>query len=196
MTSRKEEAGSARGSLDLSPDPMVGAFRSQSGESAAKGEYDRPVPVQFAGLIGEDDGPERVRVYLDYEMRTYVVVNQRDVLHRERTKNPAGADVSILFVRKDAVVTIRELSSEEVQADALSEALIAAESGAFPSAAGSALGPGTIIIATSLICTKIFCTNATCSCTSRHSLVCSIVCSRHIACPNPWTKNWFCVGSA
>jgi hypothetical protein len=188
---------------DLTPDRVPGALRPAEAQRQAGAPFEQPSPVRFAGFIGEDDDEGRVRIYLDYELNTYVLVARGDILHRERATNTAGIDVSLVLVRKDATVVIREVSSEEIQADALSMALRAAESGVFTAAA--APGPGftpttpatpTIPVATAVICTRVFCTNATCTCTARHSLTCSLACTEHPLCPNPWTENWFCASGA
>jgi hypothetical protein len=179
--------------VDLTPDPISGSLRSDPTGTRLQ---DQPSVARFAGLIGDDEDGDRIRVYLDYELNTYISINRKDVLHRERLKNMAGVDVSMLFVRSDAIVYAREISSQSVQADALSQALSAAESGAYPSAAGTGVVATTVPCATAAICTKVFCTNFTCACTARHSLLCSLTCTEHVVCPNPWTKNWFCRGVA
>lgn len=188
MESENEKDGDR---VDLEPDKLISSFE-KSGVDALK-----RAPVQFAGLLGDDDDSDYIRIYQDYELRTFVVVNRKDVIHRQRTINAAGVEVSIVFVDKDAVVEIREVASEKVQADALSQALRAAEGGVPSGAASEALAP-TITLTppvSAAICTKIFCTNITCGCTSRHSTLCSITCTNHPICPNPWTKNWFCAAN-
>ncbi|WP_157790327.1 hypothetical protein [Bradyrhizobium japonicum] len=187
MSNSSDEPGPER--VDLSPDPISGSLRSDPRRT-----FDQPSVARFAGLIGDDDDGAKVRIYLDYELNTYILIDRKDILHRERLKNMSGVDVSVVFVRADAVVHAREISSQSVQADALSQALRAAESGAYPGA-NSAVAttiPCATPAVTALICTKVLCTNFTCACTSRHSLLCSIICTEHVACPNPWTKNWFC----
>lgn len=175
--------------LDLAPDVLSGVLERGAGRGGASA-------VMLAGLLSDGDGAGEHRLYLDYELHTFVVLAATDVLHRERTKNAAGVEVSILWVRKEATIEVREMSSEKMEAEFLSRALAAVERGQYRPAASGGLGITptieTIPIVTALLCTKIFCTNATCSCTARHSLVCSIVCTEHTVCPNPWTKNWFC----
>lgn len=171
---------------DLRPDPLAAALTWGNGGHA----------VPFVGILADDDDHAFVRVYQDHELRTFVRIPRQSVRHRERTRNSAGLEVSMVFVDARARVEIREVNSEEFQADLLAKALLAAGSGV-PSAGSVAATPTVTTITpplTAAVCTKIFCTNITCACTARHSAICSITCSNHPLCPSPWTENWFCAG--
>lgn len=188
MSTQSEEPGSSsEGRPDLTPDRYAESLQPGGGGR-------RAAAVPFVGLLADDDDPEYVRIYQDYELRTCVRVRRDTVRKRERVRNSAGVEVSLILVDSQAQVEILEVSSEQMQADMLSRALLAAESGALR--AGPGLATPTITTVTppisAAICTRIFCTNITCGCTSRHSTLCSITCSDHPLCPNPWTENWFC----
>lgn len=174
--------------LDLTPDSLAASLSHPSDPFGSSS-------VPFVGLLADDDDSSYLRVYQDYELKTYVRLPRESVRHRERVRNSGGVEVSMVFVDAKAEVEIREVSSEQVQADLLSKALQAAESGAARGTTSLAATPTVTTVTppvSAAVCTRIFCTNATCACTSRHSTLCSITCTNHPACPNPWTENWFC----
>lgn len=185
-----KERRAAPTAVDLTPDRITAALSPV--DAARDGEA--PETVIFVGLLADDADAQFVRLYQDYELRSFVRIPRDQVVHRERSTNQANLEVSVLWVRKRARVEIREQSSEEFEADLLSRALQQAEAGGFARAADAAI-PATPTLTppiSAAVCTRIFCTNATCACTARHSLACSLTCSRHPLCPNPWTENWFC----
>jgi hypothetical protein len=136
-----------------------------------------PDLVMFAGLLGDDEDKEQRRLYVDYELNTFICIPNKYIVHRENVRNQAGLEVSLVWVPKNISLEIRETSKEQVQADFLSKALAAAESGKFPPAQlGVGIPAITPITPITPFLTKIFCTNITCLCTSRHSLSCSLLC--------------------
>jgi len=174
--------------VDLTPDDLPARLRAER-DLSKRGRFDQEGTAKFAGLLGDDDDRGRIRIYLDYELNTYVLVARDDIVHRQQLTNSAGVTVSMVFVRKGATVLAREVSSEEAQADALAQALEAVEGQSFASSEQVAITPTirTITIATATVCTRVFCTNFTCSCTSRHSLTCSLFC--------PLPRTPFCPGN-
>lgn len=169
---------SDRAGINLEPDAFTAALGPSVSAVAA---FDRPGASIFFGLLSDDDDETQVRLYQDYELRTYVRLARDDILQRQHVTNQAGVKVSIVWVRKNATVEIRELVSEELQADLLSGALLVAERA---QASGEATDERTAIITTTItppvtlyVCTRVFCTNFTCACTARHSALCSIICA-------------------
>ena len=197
-SSSGEGTGGDNGGADLTPDSLAAADLTPDSVAAATPRATEPfggASVPFIGLLGNDDDDAYVRVYQDYELRSYIRVPRESVRHRERVRNTNGVEVSMVFVDARAQVEIREVTSEQVQADLLSRALRAAESGAARGLSGSAMATPTITTITpplTTLATRVFCTNFTCNCTARHSTLCSIACTDHPVCPNPWTENWFC----
>lgn len=188
MAKDKNDSDAAHGRPDFTSDAVARALGAGDKDGRKRSA------ALFAGLVADDDDPDRIRLYQEYGLRTFVSIARADVIFRERTKNQAGTEVSLVWVDRDADVKICEISSETVQADLLAQAIVAGESGDFPplaamsgAAGGVATTPltPTIPILTALICTKVFCTNFTCLCTSRHSLTCSLFC------PLPKTF-WLC----
>lgn len=173
---------------DLEPDTIARAL----GAGAFGGEPESSAAI-FVGLLADDDDGAFVRVYQDYELQTYVRVPRESIRHRERTRNTAGLEVSIVLVDSRAQVEIRESSSEEFQADVLAKALQASEAGVSPESSEMKAAwtptPG-ITVRVCIPASMKACPTRTC--TSRHSLLCSIACTDHPVCPNPWTTNWFC----
>lgn len=181
-----------RPTVDLTADPITESIS----QVAPRGRPAGGVP--FMGLLADDDEEGYIRVYQDYELKSYVRIPRDAVRHRERVRNAGGVEVSMVLVDGRAEVEMLEINAETFQADMLARALVAAEPGAAraggPGGAGIATPTVTTITPplTAAVCTKIFCTGLTCACTARHSTICSIACTDHPVCPNPWTENWFC----
>lgn len=180
MPKEDKKSNSGNRSVDLTPDALISALEGQGGDDRKIRERSLTL---FAGLVADDDDTDRIRLYQDYELISFISIARADVMLRERSKNQAGTEVSLLWVNKNAEVKICEISSEQVQAALLSQGLRVAASGSFPSISESEQKATTPTVT---LVTKVFCTNITCLCTQRHSLLCSLSCS--LFCPLPKTQ--------
>jgi hypothetical protein len=145
-------------------------------------DADGPFDVMFAGFLVNDSDEQFIRLYLDYELRAYVRIRREDIIHRQRARNQADVEISILRVRKEAAVEFREVLREEVEAEVMSAFLQEAERGWDSSDADVELAktptiPISIRFCSRLVCTRIGCTGGMCNFTSRHSAACTIICT-------------------
>jgi hypothetical protein len=140
--------------------------------------------IVVQGILAEDEDKDKVKVYLNYELNTYVRIPVKSILQRERTKDEDGLELSILHVGRNVELEVVQIIREQVESDFLSKALITASDRFYPSIESDSLAftpaTRTITLATRYLCPR----------TPRLTVTCTMVCT--FICPNPWTKNWFC----
>ena len=95
--------------VDLEPDNI-----SQLQDFTQK----NPKYIIIHGLLSEDDDhKDKLKVYLNYELNTYVLIPSNCILRRERTKDDSGIELSVLYVERNIQVQVVQISSEQIESD-------------------------------------------------------------------------------
>ena len=114
-TNRGPDANRRR--VDLTPNRLPQLFRSKA-DAPAEG-------MSFIGYLGESDRPDHVRLYVDPELRSWLEIARKDILHRDNLDDwPRASDVAAIWVRRDAKVGAGGMTAERIRSEMLSGELI------------------------------------------------------------------------
>lgn len=109
---RDPDDASGRRPVDLTADRLARQLRPDPGTPSGA--------VAFTGYLGASERPDRVRLYVDPELRSWLEVARDDVLHRDRVgAPPEAADATVLWVRRTATVGRDARSAAQLQAELL-----------------------------------------------------------------------------